>query len=206
MTFLKFLTTKLFVKQLLIAVVVLLVLTFLTMLYLKSATNHGQQIEVPNLSKMSLDDVKETLEDLNLRYEVMDSANYNPEYPIYAVIEQIPPAGKFVKENRKIYLALNPSGYSKIAIPNVVGITRRQGEPTLLAMGFKIGKVTERKYIAKDEILELRYKGNKITPGTKIEKTAVIDLVVGDGEGGLRSLQEDELEEIEIEDTEDGGN
>lgn len=212
MTFLKFLTTKTFVKQLLIAVVVFLVLVFITMLWLKRATNHGEQIEVPNLSKMSLDKVQETLDDMDLRYEVMDSANYNPDYPRYSVIEQVPKAGKFVKENRKIYLALNPSGYSKVPIPNVIGITRRQGEPTLLATGFKIGEITSRKYIAKDEILELRYNGKKINPGTKIEKTAIIDLVLGDGEGGLRSTdKEPELENTEIDnidtDTDtDGGN
>ncbi len=186
MTFFRFIFTKTFVKQLLFAIVALVILVFLLMLWLKSTTNHGDTIEVPNLAKMELDKVEETLEDLDLRYEVMDSANYNPDYPRYSVIEQVPKAGRFVKEDRKIYLALNPSGYAKIPVPNVVGITKRQGEPTLLATGFKIGKISTRPYIAKDEILELRYKGKKLKPGTKLEKTATIDLVIGDGKGSLR--------------------
>jgi len=170
----------------LFAVVALVILVFLLMLWLKSTTNHGDTIKVPDLAKMQLDKVEDTLDDMDLRYEVMDSANYNPEYPQYSVIEQLPKAGKLVKEDRKIYLALNPSGYAKIPVPNVVGITRRQGEPTLLATGFKIGKISTRPYIAKDEILELRHKGEKLTPGTKLGKTAVIDLIIGDGTGSLR--------------------
>ncbi len=186
MNFFRFLFTKTFVKQLLFAIVALVILVFLLMLWLKSTTNHSDTIEVPNLAKMQLDKVEDTLDDMDLRYEVMDSANYNPDYPRYSVIEQVPKAGKMVKEDRKIYLALNPSGYAKIPVPNVVGITRRQGEPTLLATGFKIGKISTRKYIAKDEILELRYKGKKLNPGTKLEKTAIIDLIIGDGSGSLR--------------------
>ena len=185
MNFFKFLFTKTFVKQLLFAIVGLVILVFLLMLWLKSTTNHGDTIEVPNLAKMQLDKVEEMLDDADLRYEVMDSANYNPDYPRYSVIEQVPKAGKFVKEDRKIYLALNPSGYAKITVPNVVGITKRQGEPTLLATGFKIGKVSSRKDIS-DNILELRYKGEKLKPGTKLEKTAVIDLIVGDNTGSYR--------------------
>lgn len=179
MNFFRFLFTKTFVKQLLFAIVGLVILVFLLMLWLKSTTNHGDTVEVPNLAKMELDKVEDALDELDLRYEVMDSANYNPDYPRYSVIEQVPKAGKFVKENRKIYLALNPSGYAKIPVPNVLDITRRQGVPTLLAMGFKIGKVTTKKHIS-DNILELRHKGERLKPGTPLEKTAVIDLIVGD--------------------------
>lgn len=185
MTFFKFLFTKAFLKQLLYAALVLIVLSFLILWWLRSTTNHGQQIEVPSLAKMSLDKVEETLDELDLRYEVIDSANYNPEYPPFSVIEQIPKTGNFVKEDRKIYLTLNPSDYRKIVIPPVVGKTKRQAEPTLLAMGFKIGKVSTRKYIAKDEVLELRHKGSKIEPGDELPKTSVIDLIIGDGSGSL---------------------
>mgnify|MGYP001454933732 FL=1 len=130
---------------------------------------------------MTLNLVKQELEDADLNYVVIDSSNYNPDYPKYSVIEQTPGPGKFVKENRKIYLVLNPSGYRKIEVPNIVGRTRRQAEPTLVALGFKVGKVDYRDYIAKDEVLEMRYKGKTIKAGERLEKTAVIDLVLGNG-------------------------
>ncbi len=185
MTFLKFLTSKTFLQQLLIAVIVIIVLSFSILMWLKISTNHDQKIKVPSLAKMSLDDVEATLTKIDLRFEILDSSNYNPEFPKYSVIEQIPKAGKFVKENRKIYITLNRSGYPYIQIPDVVGRTRRQAEPTLIAMGFKIGEVTFQPYIAEDEVLELQFKGITIEPGDELQKTTVIDLVLGDGSGTL---------------------
>tara|TARA_R110002049_G_scaffold79924_1_gene203334 strand:+ start:8350 stop:8967 length:618 start_codon:yes stop_codon:yes gene_type:complete len=204
MTFFKYLFTKAFLKQLLLAILALIVLTFLMLWWLRSTTNHNQKIEVPNLAKLSLDKVEEQLDELELRYEILDSANYNPEYPKYSVIEQIPKAGKFVKEDRKIYLTLNPSGYRKIAVPPVVGKTGRQAEPTLLAMGFKIGKVSTRPHIS-DQVLEMRYNGEKLVPGTEIPKTSVIDLIVGDGSLNRVQNETDESGNDSSETDGDGG-
>lgn len=205
MTFLQFVFTRAFLKQLLLAIVALLVLAFLILWWLRISTNHNEKIEVPNLAKMSLDKVEEKLEEMDLRYEILDSANYNPDFPKYSVIEQIPKPGKFVKEDRKLYLTLNPSGYRKVEVPDVVGRTRRQAEPTLLAMGFKIGKISYRPHIS-DNVLELRYKGEKLEPGTSLQKTSVIDLIVGDE--SLNRIQTDvdaseENPDASIENTED---
>ena len=186
MSFFKFLFTKTFLHQLLIAVGVVVVLIFLTLFWLRISTNHSQKIEVPDLAKMSLDVVEEKLDELDLRYVILDSSNYNPDFPKYSVIEQIPSAGEFVKENRKIYLTLNRSSYVFLKIPNIIGKTKRQAAPTLMSMGFQIGKITYKSYIAKDEVLEMRFKGKKIIPGDKLQKTSKIDLVLGDGNGGLR--------------------
>ncbi|RDK82957.1 PASTA domain-containing protein [Marinirhabdus gelatinilytica] len=179
MSFVKYIFSKAFIKQLLFAIVGLIVLCFIVLWWLKSTTNHGQKIEVPDLAKLTLTDVENVLDENDLRYEILDSANFNPEYPKFSVIEQIPEAGKFVKENRKIYLTLNPSGYRKVKIPNIVGKTRRQAEPTLLNMGFEIGKVTTKPHMS-DQVLEIRHKGSKIKPDTELEITSVIDLIVGD--------------------------
>ena len=180
MTFLKFLTTKIFFKQILYAIAFLIVFSFITLWWLKSTTNNGQQIEVPELAKLTLDQVEDVLDNADLRYEILDSANYNPEYPKYSVIEQIPKAGKYVKEERKIYLTLNPSGYVKIKVPNVLNKTLRQAEPTLLAMGFTIGKISKIPHQS-DQVQQLRYKGQTLTPGTELSKTATIDIIIGDG-------------------------
>lgn len=161
------------------AIVAVIVLAFLILWWLRISTHHNEKIPVPNLAKMSLDKVEEKLDEMDLRYEILDSANYNPDFPKYSVIEQIPKPGKFVKEDRKLYLTLNPSGYRKVEVPDVLGRTKRQAEPTLLAMGFKIGKVSYRPHIS-DNVLEMRYKGEKLEPGTPLQKTSVIDLIVGD--------------------------
>jgi beta-lactam-binding protein with PASTA domain len=197
MTFINYLFTKAFIRQLILAIVFLIILVFIVLWWLRISTNHDQRIEVPDLSTMTLDIVEDTLDDMDLRFEIIDSANYNPDFPKYSVIEQIPRAGKFVKENRKIYLTLNRSSYPQLVIPEVVGRTRRQAEPTLIAMGFKIGKISYRPYIAIDEVLELRHDGKKIDPGMRLQKTSVIDLVLGDGEGELKQRQT-ENDQVEI--------
>ncbi|MAO07653.1 MAG: serine/threonine protein kinase [Alteromonas sp.] len=208
MTFLNFLFSKTFLKQLLYAVIVLVLLCFLILWWLRISTNHGQKIEVPNLAKMTLPQAEEALSDLDLKYEIMDTTNYNPDFPYKTVIEQIPNAGKFVKEDRKIYLSINRSGYPMIEIPPVVGKTMRQAEPTLKAVGFEIGKIRYRKYIAKDEVLEISHKGKRLSAGDKVQKTSVIDVVLGDGKGGLnREEVEEAKEDLNVNNNEgEGGN
>ncbi|MFD2516618.1 PASTA domain-containing protein [Salinimicrobium flavum] len=193
MSFFKFLFSKTFLIQLGLAVLALFLIVFIILKWLDFSTNQDQRIVVPNLARLSLDKVDEQLEELDLRREILDSANYNPEYPPFSVIDQVPLPGKFVKENRKIYLTLNPSGYRKVEIPeNLIRRTRRQVEPTLRSLGFEIGTITYKPDVAKDAVLELRHKGELVEPGMKLLKTSKIDLVLGDGSGRYGMEEEDE--------------
>lgn len=189
MSILKFIFSKTFLIQIVIAIVLVVILVFGAMAWLDSTTNHDQRIEVPDLSRLSIDIVDKKLEEMNLRKVIQDSANYNPDYPQYSVIEQVPEAGKFVKENRKIYIKLNPSGYPKLDIPQFKRITRRQVESKLLSLGFKIGDVTFKPDFAENVVLELRYKGKALKAGDKVKKTGVIDMVLGDGTRNYNSAE-----------------
>lgn len=192
--------------QLVLAVLALVILTFVLLYWLRASTNHDERIAVPDLSKMSLGLVQQELDNADLNYVVIDSSNYNPDYPTFSVIEQNPAAGKFVKEGRKIYLVLNPSGFREIEIPQLVGRTQRQVEPTLLALGFKIGKIDYRDHISSDEVLELRHDGKTIQAGDALRKTSVIDLVVGNGKGSYRTSGDAAEDSInEADDLEDAG-
>ncbi len=192
MSFIKFLFSKTFLIQIALAILALVVLAFLTMQWLGFSTNQDQRIEVPDLSKLSLNVVEDRLDELDLRYEILDSANFNPDYPRYAVIDQVPIPGSHVKENRKIYLTLNPSGYRKVTVPDLIRRTRRQAEPTLRSLGFEIGDITYKPDIAPDAVLELRHKGRLVNPGDELMKTSVIDLVLGDGQDRYRLDGEDD--------------
>lgn len=196
MGFFRFLFSKTFLIQLVLAVIFLFVLTYITLQWLDYSTNQDQRIEVPDLAKMNLELVEEQLDELELRYEILDSANFNPNYPRYSVIDQVPAPGKFVKEDRKIYLTLNPSGYRKIQIPNnLIRKTRRQVEPTLRSLGFEIGEITYKPDIAEDAVLELRHEGKLLKPGEELMKTSVIDLVLGDGSGRYNQTPEEDAGE-----------
>ena len=181
MSLIKFLSSKDFIKQLGLALVAIIVICFLMLMWLKSYTHHGDFETVPQLKGKSLEVVEIELDDNNLKMVVQDSANYNPNYPAFSVIEQQPEAGAKVKENRKIYLTLNPSGYRKIGIPNIIRRTYRQAKPTLEALGFEIGSISYQDDIGKEEVLGIKYKGQTILPGTLLQKTSKIDLVLGNG-------------------------
>ncbi|WP_373056993.1 PASTA domain-containing protein [Zunongwangia sp. H14] len=204
MGLLRFIFSKTFLIQLVLAAIAIVVIVFLALQWLDYSTNQDQRIEVPDLARMSLDNVDERLDELDLRYEILDSANFNPDFPRYSVIEQVPEPGKFVKENRKIYLTLNPSGFRKVTIPNdLIRKTRRQVEPTLRSLGFEIGEITYKPDIAEDAVLEMRHNGELVEPGDKLMKTSKIDLVLGDGSGRYNQTEEEgeinpEAEEIEF--------
>tara|TARA_R110002049_G_scaffold276104_2_gene454223 strand:+ start:397 stop:951 length:555 start_codon:yes stop_codon:yes gene_type:complete len=181
MSIIKFITSKTFLKQILLAVVALVVICFITLKWLNVSTNHGDFETVPNLTGKSISVAKIELNENNLVMQIQDSANFNPDYPKFSVIEQEPPAGTKVKEDRKIYLTLNPSGYRKIVVQDLRERTFRQAKPTLEALGFRVGKLTYEDNIGKDLVLKMTYKGKTIQPGDKLAKTSVIDLVLGNG-------------------------
>jgi beta-lactam-binding protein with PASTA domain len=136
---------------------------------------------VPNLQSFSLKDSEIILKKNNLRFEVLDSSKYNPNYPPLSVIDQSPMFNDLVKKNRKIYLTLNPKSYREISVPNVIQITQRNAETKLQAVGFIIGEKKYKNDIGKNMVLEIEYKGEKIDPGVLLPKNSAIDLILGNG-------------------------
>ncbi len=181
MNFIKFIFTKVFLKQIGIAIGVLIVLVFIIMQWLKYSTNHGEFKTVPDLSRLSFEEAKTKLEENDLSYQLQDTINYNPDYPAFSVIEQSPVAGEKVKENRKIYLKINPSKYREVTVPHVIQITRRTAESTLNAVGFEVEKVIYKDNIGKDMVLGMQYKGKPINPGERLPKMSKIELILGNG-------------------------
>ncbi len=178
----QFLKSKTFFIQIGIAIASLFIVVFILKWWLGTTTNHNQKIQVPNLHEMSLKEVEKKLEALNLDFIIIDSATYNPAYPKKSVIEQDPEVGDFVKENRKIYLTLNPSKYRDVIIPDLNGRTKRQATTHLQSQGFIVGRdVTYVRDIGKDVVRGLTHKGKRITPGTKLPKKTTINLILGDG-------------------------
>ena len=179
--FLSFLRSKTFLIQLGLAFVALLILMFLGLRWLNGSTNHGEFVEVPDFAKMSVMDMRKAVEDTGLRYEILDSANYNPGYPRFSIIEQNPKAGNKVKENRKIYFTVNPSGYKKVTVPKIIQVTQRNASSMLKAVGLNVHRITYIDELGKNMVYYIKYKGKNINPGDKLPKTSKIELVCGNG-------------------------
>ncbi len=144
-------------------------------------TRHYQLIEVPDLVGTSFYESQEILKDKKLTYEVIDSTKFDSMYAPLTIINHNPKGFSFVKKKRKIYLVLNPSSLPKVKIPNIIQITKRNAESMLLASGLKIGRVTYRRNIGRNMVLEIRYDGKKILPGETLPQSSKIDLVLGNG-------------------------
>lgn len=178
-----FLRSKIFLLNILLAVVVVASAFGFTYVWLNSYTNHGQSIEVPELKGLSTEQVQTQLEHLHLRFAIVDSV-YDLEQKPGTILEQDPAPKAKVKEERTIYLTINSSIPPKVKVPDLTDISLRQAEALLQTFGLKAGALSYKHDLAKNAVLETRYKGRPIKPGTSVNKGSVIDLVVGDGIGG----------------------
>lgn len=188
-----YLTSKVFFSQVLIAFGIIAVLAFVFFNMLSFFTNHGQEITVPDLSKMNVEQAEETLDELGLDYVLLDTLDYKKDFPQFSVVEQEPKKGAKVKANRKIYIKVNASGFAFVTLPDLIEKTFRQAEPTLNSIGLEVGQVTYKPYLGKDMVLEMKYNGAPVKPGTKIMKTSKIDLVLGDGKVAFDETEIDSL-------------
>ena len=188
-----YLTSRVFFIQLLIAITIIAVLGYLFMHWITYTTQHGHEITVPDLRKLSEQQVEEKLDELNLDYVLLDSVDYNKDFPKHSVVDQDPMPGAKVKEDRKIYIKINSSGFKTVRIPDLIEKTYRQAIPTLKSLGLEEGKITYKPYLGKDMVLEMYHNGKKLNPGDKVFKSSKIDLVLGDGNVGFEETELDSL-------------
>jgi beta-lactam-binding protein with PASTA domain len=177
----KYLTSRIFFGQVLAALAIIAVLGYLFMHWLTFTTDHGHEIAVPDLRKLTEEQVEDKLDELDLDYELLDSVDFRGDYPKYSVVEQDPMPGTKVKVGRKVYIKINSSGFSSVRIPDLIDKTYREAVPTLKALGLEEGTITYVPNLGKDMVLEMRYKGRNLKVGDRVLKASKIDLVLGDG-------------------------
>ena len=102
MSFVKFLISKSFFKNAFLILIVSGLLIISLILFLNLNTKHGDFVVVPDLVGKTINEFEEDLLELNLKYVVSDSGNFNPEFKINAVLDQSPNANSKVKDGRKI--------------------------------------------------------------------------------------------------------
>jgi beta-lactam-binding protein with PASTA domain len=181
MSFTKYLSSRVFFAQLIAAFVIVAVITYGFFHWITYVTNHGEEITVPNLAELTPEQVEEKLNDLDLSYEIIDTVDYNPDFPKLSVVKQEPTSGSKVKGGRTIYIKLNANTFTKVSIPDLIERTYRQAVPTLKAIGLEVGEISYIPYLGKDMVLKMLIDGKEVKPGTKVLKATKIDLVLGDG-------------------------
>jgi beta-lactam-binding protein with PASTA domain len=158
--------------------------------FLPLYTNHGEAVLVPDLSRMTLDNAIETLEDKGLRYEVVDSL-YNSDLEPLAVISQDPVKRSKVKPGRRIYLTVNKTVAPRVRVPKVVGVSAYQAKLRLEGANLQVGRQEYVPHQYANLVIAVAYKGRKINEGDEIPKFAKLDLVIGQGMGNAKVLMPD---------------
>ncbi|NVO08998.1 MAG: PASTA domain-containing protein [Bacteroidales bacterium] len=166
-----------------------IVLLFFIFLFI--FTRHGQSYPVPSFSGLKHNEVVKLAKKYKLRVEVTDSVYILTRKP-GTVVEQIPAAGVKVKQNRRVLLTINARNPKKVEMPNIVGVTLRQAKGILDQQGLIVGNLVFVPDIAVNNILEQKFRGKPLEPGTMIPKGSRVDLVLGRGmqneKGGLPLL------------------
>ena len=181
MSLFKFLTSRTFFIQAFLALAIVVVFTFLVIQFLDFRTNHGQEIKVPDLSKMKLEIAEEKLNELDLEVFLLDTVEFNADFPPFTILEQDPKAGSLVKDGRKVYVKLNAGEFTDITIPEFKDKTFRQISSTIKSLTLKEGKITYKPHIAKDVVLQIYQNGRRLRAGDKVKKNSTLDFVLGDG-------------------------
>lgn len=166
------------VRNILIAVSVVVVLVAGAMIFLNLVTQHGKEISVPDFSNMSVEEARYAASQAGMRVEVTDSV-FVKRMQRGAVYRQNPAPGAKVKEGRRVVLTINAVNAKKVTVPNLVGLSLRQAKAELLSRGLVLNRLVYVQDMATNNVLR-QLKGNReIEPGTMIDSESAIDLVLG---------------------------
>ncbi|EHQ30878.1 PASTA domain-containing protein [Mucilaginibacter paludis] len=177
-----YLKTREFVINLAIATGTVIVVVLIAFFSLGYYTRHGSGVPVPNLEGMQVNKAIALLEQQGFHNPQIDSV-YVLDKAAGTVILQDPDAGTNVKENRTIYLTIVKNQAPDVSLPDLTQDTYRTAVANISNFGLKVGDTTYKPDIARDRVLEVRFAGQVLKPGSKIPKGSTIDLVLGDGAG-----------------------
>ncbi len=166
------------VRNLLIAVLIVVVLVVGAIVFLNVVTQHNKEISVPDFSNMTLSEAEYTASQAGVRLEVTDSV-FVKRMKRGAVYRQNPSAGSKVKEGRRIVLTINAVNAKKVTMPDLVGLSMRQAKAELMSRGLVLNRLIYVQDLATNNVLRQLRGNREIEPGTMIESESAIDLVVG---------------------------
>jgi beta-lactam-binding protein with PASTA domain len=157
---------------------------WLAAFFLSGYTRHGQYLTLPDLKGLTLESAETLLKQKNLRYVITDTV-FVEGMPKSGIVEQNPIPNSKVKEGRIVYLSVNSSTSAMVIMPNLINSSLRFAETVIAGSGLKLGEIVYQPDIAQNAVLDQLFNGQSIQPNTKLPKGSFINLVVGDGSGGV---------------------
>lgn len=156
------------VRNIILAVSLIIIVAFLTALLLNLFTRHNKYTAVPDFSGITVAAAHRAAAHDDLRIEINDSlfvAILDPG----VILEQRPAAGTKVKPGRRIYVTVNSSEEKTADVPYVAGYSLRQAKNILETAGFGIEKLVYVNDIATNNVLEERVGTRTVTAEKPVE-------------------------------------
>lgn len=182
-----YITNRFFLKNLGIAIGILLFFLIFTMTCMRVYTSHNKSYAVQDLNDIPLEEAIRMIEERGFRYVIFDSIYVSEKEP-GVILDQHPRPGALVKKNRKIFLTINASEPEKIQMPKLVELTLREGKAKLESFGLMLGNLSYKYDLSRNVILEQKVNGSIIEPGDSVPKGTYIDLVLGKGLGNEKEM------------------
>ena len=189
MKIVRFIFSKFFWINILLASATLYGVFYYTMDNLDKYTNHNIKIEVPNLLGIQIKNLNDSLEKLELRYEIRDSI-YSENHPMGMIIQQDPKPHSenfpnYIKPNRNLYLTIVKKQEIYKSIPDLMSnvCSKNIGKSKLEMLGFKV-ELEMRNHKDRDKVLEITHQDEIVKAGRKLLKGATLKLIYGSGNKG----------------------
>lgn len=183
----EFIRSKVFFRQLGLAALIGVGLIIILIIWLNIYTRHGQSRPVPEMRGLSLEEARKTALRNKMRFVVIDSV-YTGFVPKGCIAEQMPLPGKRVKKGRMIKVTVNAFNPEMVAVPDLVGLPRRQALSLIETAGLLPGQLNYVPDLTVDFVLKQTIHGREVTPGDSVQKGLVIDLVLGKGLSSQRTM------------------
>jgi eukaryotic-like serine/threonine-protein kinase len=181
-----FILSKVFLKNLGFAIVILVGFVMLLLIWLNLYTRHGQARPVPDFYGLTMEQTAKLAKKNKLRFHVIDSV-YTTVVPRGCVAEQNPKPGFKVKKWRNIVLTINAFSPEMVAVPNLIDLPIRQAVALIESSGLKMGELRYKPDLSVNFVIEQLYNGKKIAEGDSLQKESVVDLVLGKGLSNQRT-------------------
>lgn len=101
-------------------------------------TRYDVTVTVPDVHNQPFEQAAQTLRENDLEVERVTTRNYNPDIPRNTVLDQTPPENTQVKPGRRIYLTVNSGSTPMVQIPNVEGMSLREGINRVRTVGLNV--------------------------------------------------------------------
>jgi beta-lactam-binding protein with PASTA domain len=177
-----FITSRTFLKHLLLAFLLVLIIIIFTLQRLKSYTHHGESFPVPNFKGLTIDKFESIADENSLKYEIIDSVHVDGAAP-GVVVEQVPEAGFKVKKNRIVFLTINSTVPEKVVLPKLTDISFRQAQGLIENCGLILGNISYQPSEYNNLVLKVEQNSRELSQGDIIPKGSSVDMVIGSSNG-----------------------